>query len=381
MGNQAYGREELVFVKQESSYGTLAYPAGTDAIRVLKCDLSGAQERADIPEKGLTRSQITRVTRRKSASWSIEKYVRPSGTAGTAPDDTDLWEALFGTKTVSAGTSVAYSLLREPTANNALSIHRLYGPHSEAVCGAVASKLSLKWGGSDEPKITFSGDAKDHLLSGSDTLSASVSASDKIIVTDARQFAVGMRVKVGTEDNTGAGFTIESINYTTNELDLAASVTSQASGAAVIPMPLTPVYTGSVIPVIVGTVKIGTTTIYVTGGSFDVDQKLKLRNDEFGSATARGVRHPERREVTCSFDLYFESGAAKWLNDAKRFTAQDVEVVLGDTAGSKLQIDAAQVEFEIPKVSVPESDEATISLGGKCLGTSSYEDEITMTFK
>ncbi len=129
-----------------------------------------------------------------------------------------------------------------------------------------------------------------------------------------------------------------------------------------------------------GSVKIGEVTVYVTSGSFDIDQKVKLRNDEFGQVSARGYRHPEFREVTCSLDLYFEKGAATWLNDAKRFTAQDIEIVLGNTDGSKVQIDANQVEFEIPNVEVPDNDECTISLAGKCLG-SSGEDEITVTFK
>ena len=53
--------------------------------------------------------------------------------------------------------------------------------------------------------------------------------------------------------------------------------------------------------------------------------------------------------------------------------------MLGDTAGKKLQIDANQVEFDIPKIEVPDSDECTITLTGKCLG-SSGEDEITATF-
>ena len=79
-------------------------------------------------------------------------------------------------------------------------------------------------------------------------LTSAVTNSDKVIVTDARQFCVGMKIKVGTEDNTAAGYTIDAINYSTNELDLSANVVSQALGAAVIPMPLTAVTAGSVVP-------------------------------------------------------------------------------------------------------------------------------------
>jgi len=375
--SEAYGREEQVFVKAESTYGTFTHPAGNDAIAVTKCDMEGGQERKDIPEKSSTRSLITRSTGRKSASFSIEKFLRPSGTAGTKPDDSDLFKAIFGTETVGA-SDVAYTLLKEPVTS--LTILRQVGHFQEAVFGAVPGKFSLKFSGSDEPKITFSGDAKDHIISGTAALASAASATDKIIVTDARQFAVGMKIKVGTEDNTAAGFTIDAIDYDDNELDLNANVTSQSSGAAVIPMPLTAVTAGSVIPVIIGSVTIGATTIDITSCTFDVDQKVKLRNDQFGYSSARGAKFPENRDVKVSLDLYFETGALKWVNDAKRFTNQDICVVLGETAGSMVQIDANTVELDIPKVDVPESEECTISLSGTCKG-STAEDEIALTFK
>jgi hypothetical protein len=292
-----------------------------------------------------------------------------------APDDALLWEALFGDEQINLDTDVVYSLLAEPAIS--LSIFSNVGPHREAICGAVPSKFSLKFGGGDEPKVTFSGEAKDHLLCGSDTLDTAASGST-ITVHDARQFAVGMVIQVGDDDNEGDGFTITEINYTTNVLTLDASATA-ADESVVKPLELSATTTGDVLPVIVGYFKIGTATVYVTGGSFDVDQKVKLRNDEFATESARGYRHPEFREVTCSFDLYFEKGAVKWLNDAKRFTAQDIEVNLGDTEGYKLEIDANQVEFDIPKVDVPDSDECKITLAGKCLG-SSGEDELAVTF-
>lgn len=375
----AYGREQIVFVKAEGAdaYGTLVHPAGGDAIKVLSCKMNISQERKDRLEKGSTRSIISRFTGRKSADWSIEKYSLPSGSKGTKPDDAVLWEAMFGKEEVHQDTSVDYILLAEPSIS--LSIFNDVGPHREAICGAVPSKWSFKFGGGDEPKVTFSGEAKDHYLCGSDTLAEDATTTTAITVADARQFAIDMLIKVGTEDNSAAGFKITEINYGTNVLTLNAQVASQSSGAAVVPLPLTPTTIGNVIPVIVGNVKIGTPEILITGCSFDVDQKVGLRNDEFGSESASGFRHPDFREVTCSLDLYFKKNAAKWLNDAKRFTAQDIEVNLGDTEGYKMEIDANQVEFEIPNIDVPDSDECTISLAGKCLG-SSGEDELKVLF-
>ena len=377
MLEQAYGREQFVFVKKETALGTYVHPAGTDAIQVLSCDLGFKQDRKDIPVKSLSRSNVTRVTGRKSANWSISKYLIPSGTAGTAPDDADLFEALFGA-VVDGASDVVYSLAKEPGIG--LSILSQFGPHQEAVKGAVPGKMSIKWGGGQEPQVTFSGEAYDHMISGTDELTAEVTASDKIIVTDARHFCIGMKVIVGTEDNT-TGFVIDGINYGTNELDLSANVTHQLVGADVVPFALTPTVAGDIMVVTAGLITIGGTTIYTTNGTFEVDQKPKFRNDEFGLALPRGLRYPDRRLVTFSLDLYFERGAIKWYNDAKRFTAQDICILLGNTAGKEVQIDANQVEFNIPQVKVPESDEATISISGQCQGTATGEDECTLTFK
>jgi len=373
----AYGREQIIFVKSEDPYGTLVHPVGGDALKVLSCNMSIAQERKDRLEKGSTRSVISRVTGRKTSEFSIEKYALPSGSKGTKPDDALLWEAVFGSEEVHLDLSVDYILLAEPAIS--LSILNDVGPHREAICGAVPSKWSFKFGGGDEPKVTFSGEAKDHYLCGSDVLTEDATTTTAITVTDARQYAIDMLIKVGTEDNGGAGFNITEINYDANVLTLNAQVTSQSTGVAVIPLPITPTTSGDVISVISGNVKIGTSEILITSCGFDLDQKVALRNDEFGSASASGYRHPEFREVTCSLDLYFKKNAAKWLNDAKRFTAQDIEVNLGDVEGYKMEIDANQVEFEIPSIDVPDNDECAISLSGKCLG-SAGEDELVVKF-
>lgn len=374
-----YGREQIVFVKAEGAgaYGTLVQPSAADAIKVLNCNMNISQERKDRLEKGISRSIIDRITGRKSVDWSIDKYALPSGSKDVKPDDAALWEALFGKEEVHQDTSVDYILLAEPSIS--LSIFSDVGPHREAICGAIPSKWSLKFGGGEEPKVTFSGEAKDHYLCGSGTLAAGASGTTTITVNDARQFCTGMLIKVGTEDNSGSGFLINTINYGANQLTLNAQVTSQSSGAAVIPLPLTATTAGDVIPIIVGNVKFETTTILLTSCGFDIDQKAALRNDEFGTESASGFRYSEFREVTCSLEMYFRKGAAKWLNDAKRFTPQDIEVNLGDTDGYKMEIDANQVEFEIPNIDVPDSDECTISLTGKCLG-SAGEDELKVSF-
>lgn len=378
--NYAYGREEFVFVKKETVMGTYVAPAATDAIQVISTDIVFTPQRKRVPVKTSLRQQLVKVNGRKSGTWSIEKYLLPSGTAGTAPDDTDLWEALMGSITDGA-SDVVYALTKEP--GMSLSILRQFGPHQEAICGAVPGKATISWGGEEgsEPKAKFEGVCYDHYLSGTDALAVAVSAADEIVVVDARQFAVGMLIDVGTDDNTGAGFLIEGIAYATNTLTLNADVASQAEDAVVKPHYLTPTTAGDIMQVINGTVTLGGSGIYLTGGSVEIDNAPKLRNNEYGLALPRGLRYPDSRIVKVSLDMYFERGALAWYNDAKRYTALDAVILLGDVAGKEVQIDLTDIEFDIPSVKIPEADEATISLTGQADGSATGDDEVVVTFK
>jgi len=102
-----YGREEIVFACQEGAFGTHVLPLGAKAIKVISTDFKMVQERVDRKEKGSTRSIIDRVSRKKSAEWNINKYILPSGIAGTPPDDHDLFYAAMGAYNNTGATSDA----------------------------------------------------------------------------------------------------------------------------------------------------------------------------------------------------------------------------------------------------------------------------------
>jgi len=371
-----YGREEIVFAVAEGAFGVHTLPLATSAMKVISTDFKMTQERKDRKEKGSTRSIVDRFSGKKSAEWNITKYILPSGTAGTAPDDDALFEAAMGTGSNDPGVSEIYSLAAEPAIT--LDLVREVGPFREAVQGAVPDNMEISFGGGEEPKVTFSGPGKDLLTCGRDSLSAGVDASTTIKIFKPYQFEVGMYVKIGTDDNGGAGFLITAIDVGLLELTVADVAT--APNGFVIPMPVTATTAGDVIPVIVGSVDLGTGGSHpVTSGRVTLNNNLAMRNDEFGSDAPTGARYPAFREVTFSLDIYLLAGDIDIINSAKKFVQNDVAIILGGTAGKILTIDMNQCEFEIPAITIPEEGETTISISGKALG-SAGEDELTVTF-
>lgn len=369
----SYGREEIVFAAKESAYGAHVLPLGANAMKVRTTSFNLTHERKDRNEKGSTRSITSRITGRKAVEWSLSKYLMPSGTAGTAPDDGKLLEALLGTETPVVSTSVTYSLLAEPGIS--LDLVRETGTLREIITGAVPTKAEISWGGTDEPKIQYSGSAKDKITCGRTTLAAAASSA-ALTVADGGQLAVGAYVQVGDQNNTGAGYKILSIVDDTVTVD--TSVTED-NGEAVFPMPVTPVTTGAPFPTTVGSVTVFGDTMYTTKGSISIDQKVELRNDEFATESATGMRYPGFREVMGSLDLYLKASDVKYINDAKAFGNGAIVIVFGNTAGSICTISIPAAEITIPNVEIPEEGECTITLEFKGLG-STGEDEISIAF-
>ena len=375
-----YGREEVVYARHEDDgYGIHKLQSGADALVAISTDFKETIERMDRKEKGTTRSVFDRVTQKKSAEWSINKFILPSGTAGTPPDDRWLFASAMGTHQNNAGVSDVFSLTTEPAVT--LDIVREIGTFRECIRGGIVNTMEISFGGGEEPKVAFSGPAKDLLHCGRDTLDEASAGDTQVVVHDSYRFEPGMYISVGDDDNTGSGYLIASINHATHTLTTVGNVTADDE-SAVIPTVIVPVTGGDIIPVIVGSVNLGTGgTKPVTAGRITLNNNALLRNDEFGSASPTGVRYADWREVTFSFDIYLLATDLDIIGGAKQFVQNDIAIILGGTAGKILTIDMDQCEFEIPSITIPEEGETTITITGKALGTSGTgNDELILTF-
>jgi hypothetical protein len=105
-------KDRFILCKKESSYGTDANPANTDALFVRSIEIEPLQ--ADEVEREVIRGyggNYDVILANQRAAITLEVEFAASGTAGTAPRWGPLFEACGHSETISPGTSVTYAPL------------------------------------------------------------------------------------------------------------------------------------------------------------------------------------------------------------------------------------------------------------------------------
>ncbi len=375
----ALGRNQKFFAKAESTYGTFAKPAATNALKVLKSSFDWKQLREDRMDSRASRSSLERITGRKEASWSIEGYVVPSGSLGTAPDWGEILKAGFGVETVNASTSVVYTCTASQTAQGSLSLVRHFNDiYMQALFGAFVESLSLKLEGGKPPMISAEGPAADIAETGRTTLNGGLSGGETdIVVTDAQAGEVGSVIKIGTSDNSGAGHQVTAKSGTTWTVTPAVSG-AQSNGAEVTACVPSETVAGNPIPGISGSLVVDSVTLPIT--SFDVVLKNNwdvIGDEAFQSTITDGI--PGFREVSGNIGVRARRDLVLYLLKRKDFVTRDLRITCGSTSGKKLQVDIDYAEFEFEAPDVPEGSVVTAKIPFKALG-SSGEDEMSWTF-
>lgn len=104
-------RNRLILAKAESSYGTSAAPAGTDAIQVMS-DLQLSPLQMNLIDRDLLYGYVgnsPRLVGQKMAGISFSFELAGSGTAGTAPKGGLFFRAAGYSETIVTDTSVTYA--------------------------------------------------------------------------------------------------------------------------------------------------------------------------------------------------------------------------------------------------------------------------------
>jgi len=391
----ALGRTQRFYSALEATFGTFVKPVTGDALKVLSSSFEFGQERRNRMDARQTRSLLERITARKTCSWSMECYCLPSGTGSTRPDTDQLLAAAIGKSTVS-GPTVVYSLTNNQagfdiagTVYPSLTLVRESNKTvMEALVGAMPESLSIKFAGADEPRFSFSGFAKDHVHTGSTGV---VSSSSTVTATlgsgQGKDYQAGSVVffEVAATgavraNNSGAGFKVLSVAG--DVLTFSEDVQAAGAVATDLCLPFVPTETtlGSPINGISGSISITApaTSLIITGGEINVKNSFKPFGDEaFQAAITDYI--PGYREVSGSLTVRGRRDQMIELGVRKNFTARDIQIILGTGSGTRFQIDMDAVEMGFSPLEIPEAEEATFTLPFVAMGTSSGENEFTLT--
>ena len=374
--NFSYGSDLVGFVVAESTYGTAVKPAATDAFRATSITMGAPVGREFPNDRRNTRSRVERtITRTPVQPFSESGILRPSGSAGTAPDIGLFLKHALGTETVSGGSSVTYSLLKDPTALSA-SIYRKTSDLSEAVYGAVVQNLTFNWSGDSYATWTVSGVGKDYAQTGNTLANGAGSSATALIVDDADFFSPFSVISVGSTDNVQ----VTAVNYATNTLTIASS--SWSDNDVVKPYTPSPTLAGDPLFGTAGTLSLdnGSTTITHLGGSLSINTGIDLLNTEYGSSSAADVTVPAYREVTGSLDFLVRKDEVNLFNEFRRNVQKDLLFTIGDTTGKRMKINCNVTELDPTQRDSPDADMIRYSVNFVALASSSGEDEVTLVF-
>jgi hypothetical protein len=203
--------------------------------------------------------------------------------------------------------------------------------------------------------------------------------SGSTVVVEDDNFDVDSVLKIGTEDNSGAGFKVTAKSGLTLTVN---GTPAMGSGVAVIPFVPSETTTGSVLGGIAGSCTIdGNAVGVLTEFEVNVKNNIKPISDEALNEKVSDFI-VGYREVTGSLTIRGRSDMIRYHTMRRTDITDTKPVVLaiGTTAGKILTISIPYAEFITDAVDTPEADEVTIKLPFVALASSSGADEISLTF-
>jgi len=383
----AIARKQTILLVKETTRGTLAFPA-TDGSAVVTI-AAGAGSMNQNPN--FTNSQEIRNSRdvldrfldaRPAGQWSFPTYMRPSGAAGDEPQDDVLYECLFGTKTVNAGTSVVYS---QALTKDSFSMWMKKDHTVFFAKGCVASQLGLNITNEGGVMQNWQGGLMWMGWCGTDAMASAASQTDtEITVDDAKKFSVGGRIYNSTtdDDNSSAGYEITVVNVSTNTLTIGTGIADSGGWSeddVIAPFLPSTTEVGEALANRLTTVDFGSdTSKKVQSMDLTLGDPVQYIEDEISTDGYPTDYLEQERNYAGTVNLYYRQADAKYFYDGFDDTEIDVSVNFGSTAGSQAELNMPQTSIEVPEVST-NAPAVNMAIGLMALG-SSGEDSATLTF-
>lgn len=381
----AKAREQKIFVMKETTRGTLVAPTDTGLIIAAGYVTKGQQPSYTDSEEVQDTLDIMDqfIDRLPAGTLSIPVYLRPSGTAGTAPQEDVLLESVFGLKTINAGVSVVYSPAKTKCS---FSIWAKKGHAVFWLAGCVSESIKTGLKTTGAAKAEIPGKFMRMGWAGTCETQAVLAAADTSIeVANAKKYTVGSFVEFEVsgvvKNNTDAGYEITAVNATTNIITFTGDPAEEeiASGSVVRGWLPDGTEVGSPVENMKGSAEIDGSGFSVNTMEVSVGSPVKMLDDEITASGYIEDYSEMRRDISYDLSIYFRENDLQYYHDGLNSVEKTLKMIIGDTEGSIIEIYSQRT---IPKVpSLAESD-PTIALqcSARALGTSG-EDSISMTYK
>lgn len=381
----ALSREQRFFVQPEVTPGTFVRATSASAMKMLKFSSGFEWERIERKDNRDSRSLYEQILGKQKIDWELEGYLIPSGTAGTAPDAQDLFQAVFGGEAVSGGISVTYSLNNTQSGRQTVSLTRWANVIMETLRGCNVNSMKITAKGSEPAIVSFKGSAYGLCLTGNSTLDGAMSSSATMVVEAVDEYGFegnatfGSIVQVGANTNTGTGYMVTARTGASCTLETTLSA---SDGADVLPYAPSETVVGSPIGGILGSISVDGTSIPVTDFEIELENGDKLINDEIGQQTTTDII-PGNRVVKGSATVRLRRDMVRYFTARKNssFATRDLAIVIGSVAGSIVTVNVDRAEMTFAALDQPDGDSFIGQLPFKALASSSTaSDEMTLVF-
>jgi hypothetical protein len=374
-----------IFVVAETTPGTLVFPAAADLV-VATGDGSLNQNPTftDSEEIANTRSVLDSFRDITPAgTWEIPTYIRPSGAAGDVPSTAAILEALFGDETIVGGTSVTYGCAMS-LGTVSIWVKKKHSGVDEGTVffasGATVDQLSLGVTSKGAVKGDFSGGFMQLGWCGTDQLNGALSGAETdIVVNDAKKSCVGGRIKIGIDDNSGAGYAITAVNVSTETLTISpANAGAQDDDTTVAPFLPTGTKTGTPAENRNATLSVGGSEINFKNLDLTFTNAIEYLTEEITTSEYPEDYAEGKRNVDGSIDIYLRHDDLQYFYDAMQNTDKAIILTVSGGAGYIMALTMGQCRLSVPVVS---STAPTVSLNIPYKAKASTgEDEIEMAF-
>lgn len=372
---QARGEQRRVFARAKSAYSTVAPAfASSDTLRVREFKSNSKIKREMREDNRQTLGVYEVIDGIREGSWSGEMELQGSGALGTPWSCAPFLAAMFGTETINASTNVTYT---NNDAQSALGWLDFLEEMNEVLAretrNAWLNEAKINFKGGQTPRFVMSGGVSDSFMTGSGTLNGAHSTSDTALAMvagqQARFDASGRsRVVVGTSDNSSAGHTITS-TAVADQITIAPGLDSAQDGVVVRPWFPAEAAPPSVISGTLGQVTVDGAVFDLMEGEVSVSLGIEPNADEAHRTVSTNYSRSWRvTKGMVKFRAYRDQIVV--LQQRESSTARRPIVMRhGATAGSILELTAANCLYDFDDLDVPTKGSAIVTLPFICMSS------------
>ena len=380
----ALGRDTKVFAVKEAAVGVFEIPVNASLIVVTGGEI-------DVPNPAYEEDKSLRANRSTygrfqgntpPTPWKLSHYLRPSGTAGTAPEASDVLECVKGKKTVVGATSVAY----DAQANKpSFSLYVKKGHTVFAAAGCAGNKINMKKDNKGILEANEDGQAMKSIWTGTGALGEEIvttpapGSEEWFLVDDNKRFCTGSHVLIDTEQMQVTGtFWEGTAGGSAGKIKLKRGYNSSAVASHLNAAPITPwlpagTELGAPLSSRVGTLTIDAVELPFTDLEFTDEDPSKMLEEEVTQSTTPTDFIEGEIKSSFNITIFFRKAQLLWFADAVKQVRKVAVINYGSIAGKKIAVTLQSCEFDVPKVA-GDKELVKLTIPGRAYAVAGYDE-------